>query len=73
MQVPAARGLRAWSLVCFTLLSQMAAGVSLALGGARWWLMRSGEFRTLAELERITLPIVPALLLVASADAGLSP
>jgi len=59
------RGLRAWSLVCFTLLIQMAAGLAVCLGAARWWLSRADEGETLAELQGAGQPLVAALTVAA--------
>ena len=56
------RGLREWSLVAFTLLSQTAAGVILWAAGLRWWLGRTGEGRP---LDPMLLPLVVGLLVAA--------
>ena len=57
------RGLREWSLVCFTLLIQMAAGLAFWLGAARWWPIR-------AELDGAGLLLV-LLLTVAAIGSSL--
>lgn len=63
------RGLREWSLVVFTVLSQMAAGVTLVVGALRWW---ARGFTGLVEpplqpaaLDAVALPAVAVLMLLA--------
>jgi anaerobic dimethyl sulfoxide reductase subunit B (iron-sulfur subunit) len=63
------RGLREWSLVCFTLMIQMAAGLAICLGAARWWLSRAGDGETLSELHSVGMPLVAA---ITAAAIGLS-
>jgi hypothetical protein len=58
-------GLREWSLVCFTLLIQIAAGLAIWLGTAGWWLFRPEEAEALEKLHRVGLPLVPAMTLAA--------
>jgi anaerobic dimethyl sulfoxide reductase subunit B (iron-sulfur subunit) len=56
------RGLREWTLVAFTLLSQTAAGLTLFVGGLRWWLGESAGSR---DLDLAVLPVVTGLLATA--------
>jgi anaerobic dimethyl sulfoxide reductase subunit B (iron-sulfur subunit) len=56
------RGLREWTLVVFTLLSQAAAGLTLFVGGLRWWLGGAGGSR---DLDLAVLPVVMGLLATA--------
>ena len=57
------RGLREWSLVCFTLLSQMAAGLAIWLGAARWWLPRADESAGLLLVPVLTVAAIGISLL----------
>jgi hypothetical protein len=61
------QGLREWSLVAFTLLIQMAAGLAVGLAGARWALLSEGDIELATSLDRIGLPLAPALTIVAMA------
>jgi len=56
------RGLREWSLVAFTVLSQTAAGLVLFAGGLRWWLGRADGSRS---LDPILMPMVLGLMVAA--------
>ena len=58
-------GLREWSLVGFTLLGQLAAGLSMSLFASRWWFSHRGEAAVLDRLEQLGLPLVPLLILLA--------
>jgi len=53
------QGLREWSLVVFTVLSQMAAGLALFGGGLRWWLGRS---EGPSSLDPVLLPLGLSLM-----------
>jgi anaerobic dimethyl sulfoxide reductase subunit B (iron-sulfur subunit) len=61
------RGLREWSLVAFTLLGQLAAGLSLSLMATHWWIGQRGDRVALDRLEQLGLPLVSALILLAMA------
>jgi anaerobic dimethyl sulfoxide reductase subunit B (iron-sulfur subunit) len=61
------RGLREWSLVGFTLLGQLAAGLSLSLMATHWWFLHRGEVFVLERVEQLGLPLVPGLLVLAMA------
>jgi anaerobic dimethyl sulfoxide reductase subunit B (iron-sulfur subunit) len=56
------RGLREWSLVVFTLLSQTAAGLVLFTAGLRVWLAGAADA---SRHEPILLPLAAGLLLLA--------
>ena len=57
------RGLREWSLVCFSLLIQMAAGLAIWLGAARWWLPRTDERAGLLLVPVLTVTAIGVALL----------
>ena len=63
------RGLREWSLVAFTVLSQMSAGVALVAGALRWWARglatRPEPPLLAADLDRLALPAVAGLMALA--------
>ncbi len=56
------RGLREWSLVVFTVLSQTAAGLALFAGGLRLWLQQSQQPRS---LDHALLPVLIGLMIAA--------
>ncbi len=65
-----ARGLREWSLVAFTLLSQMAAGIALVAGLLRAVLSEEstrGPAFDPAAVDRVAMPATAVLLLAALA------
>lgn len=57
------RGLREWSLVCFTLLIQMAAGLAIWLAAARWWLPQADEGAALLLVPVLTVAAISISLL----------
>ncbi len=59
------RGLREWSLVAFTLLGQLAAGLSMSLAAVHWWFSKSSDAAALDRVEQLGLPLVAVLLLAA--------
>lgn len=59
------QGLREWSLVFFTLLIQIAAGLSVYLYPVHRWLVHTGEHEAADAFYRFGLPIVPLLTIVA--------
>jgi anaerobic dimethyl sulfoxide reductase subunit B (iron-sulfur subunit) len=61
------RGLREWSLVGFTLLGQLAAGLSVSLMATHWWFSQRGDLAVLGRVEQLGLPLVPCLLVFAMA------
>ncbi len=61
------RGLREWSLVWFTLLGQLAAGLSISLLAAHWWFLERGDAVVMRGVERVGLPLVPGIIALAMA------
>jgi anaerobic dimethyl sulfoxide reductase subunit C (anchor subunit) len=59
------RGLREWSLVGFTLLGQLAAGLSMSLMATHWWFSQRVDVAVLDRLEQVGLPLVSVLILLA--------
>jgi len=59
------RGLREWSLVAFTLLGQLAAGLSMSLTAVHWWFSKADSAALPSRLEHLGFPLVSILLLSA--------
>ena len=59
------RGLREWSLVGFTLLGQLASGLSMGLMAVHWWYSKRGDAAVPVRLEQLGLPLVSVLILLA--------
>jgi anaerobic dimethyl sulfoxide reductase subunit B (iron-sulfur subunit) len=59
------RGLREWSLVAFTLLGQLAAGLSMSLTAVHWWFSKTGDIAAPDRVQQLGLPLVAVLLLLA--------
>ena len=61
------RGLREWSLVAFTLLGQLAAGLSMSIAANHWWFSNRGDVTVLESFEQLGLTLVTVLVLSAMA------